>query len=231
MFKVILCGNSSVGKTTLIQRLSNQIKDTPPNPTMGAGFASFNTEVDGKDVPLNLWDTAGQEQYRSLIKIYFRGAELAVFVIDVTSRESFDQLPFWMAEVEQNSGQVIPAGLIIANKTDFTDRIVVGDAEIETAANMHNVQWIKVSARTGENCNRIIPLIAKICVEHKNDPTYNCFGNQKVASTAEIRKFRQILPESPLKHENSENNMTDEAVEQQPIDITAENGESRGKCC
>ncbi|EAY08627.1 Ras-related protein, putative [Trichomonas vaginalis G3] len=94
--KVILCGNSGVGKTTLMHAISSQKISRTEGPTMGSGFTNCNLQYGTEMLSVNFWDTAGQETYRSMIRIYFHNSHLALLVFDLQSKETFDELDSWI---------------------------------------------------------------------------------------------------------------------------------------
>ena len=166
MFKVILCGETEVGKTTILNRLANRSDVTATTPTMGASFASIQVMSHDQELKLNIWDTAGQEKYRSLIKIYFRAADLAVFVVDLTRKKTVDEIPVWVRQAEANTGKTAPTGLIVANKMDCEDMELVSDEEIGRIADQYGFKWVKVSASTGANFGDLQALLAEECLRH-----------------------------------------------------------------
>ena len=99
--KVILCGNSSVGKTCLSKVISNKEMDPNAGPTTGSGFDYTVLTHNGQQVTVNIWDTAGQETYRSMIRIYFYGSDIALVCFDITSRDSFKELPDWFKLIDE----------------------------------------------------------------------------------------------------------------------------------
>ena len=153
--KVIFCGDSSVGKTSIIEKLINRNNDIRNmKPTTPVAFSTLKLN----DMTLNLWDTAGQETYRSLIKIYFREANLAIVVCDVTSYKSFDSLLNWIAEVEENAGPSMKNCqiIIVANKCDKELERVVSTQAIADIARTCNCEFVEVSALNGQNFEQLI---------------------------------------------------------------------------
>lgn len=169
MFKVILCGDTEVGKTSILNRLACKKEGTHTTATMGASFAHIDLNIPGEPIELNIWDTAGQERYRSLIRIYFRDAQLAVFVVDLTNRSSLDDLSEWIDLAKVNAGKLAPAGLLVGNKTD-SENIEITDAELESVANQEGLRWTTVSALTGYNFPFFTTLLAELCHAHAKDP-------------------------------------------------------------
>eukprot|EP00957_Ditylum_brightwellii_P081550 6203956-Ditylum_brightwellii.AAC.1 len=100
LFKILLVGNSSVGKTCLLQQFVDNWFDESSIPTIGVDFKIRTLEISGKVAKLQIWDTAGQERFRTITTSYYRGAHGAVVVYDVTSRESFEDVKRWFHDIE-----------------------------------------------------------------------------------------------------------------------------------
>ena len=115
--KIILIGNSGVGKTAIINRfeLDKFSKDTQS--TISSSFIIKPIDIDGKKLILNIWDTAGQEKFRSLNKLFIKNSKIIIFVYDVTVRQSFDQLNFWYELVNDEINEGVVLGLA-GNKID-----------------------------------------------------------------------------------------------------------------
>ena len=121
--KLVLVGDSGVGKTCLISRFISGHFDTEAKSTNGASYASKKVEYPelGKSLVLDIWDTAGQEKYKSLTKFFYKDAVMIILVYDITRKESFDNLKnFWYKEIKDNGEQNIVLG-IAGNKSDLYD--------------------------------------------------------------------------------------------------------------
>ena len=116
--KVVLCGSSTVGKTTIFSRIVNNHADLETKSTTGASFASIQYEYQNEVLNINLWDTAGQEEYRSLVNIYFRESNVVLIIFDLTSHKSFEDVDEWIDEIFANCGEPLPTLLIVGNKSD-----------------------------------------------------------------------------------------------------------------
>lgn len=213
MFKVILCGDTEVGKTSILHRLSHNKNATHTTATMGASFAHVPIDLGEESVQLNIWDTAGQERYRSLIRIYFRDAQIAVFVVDLTSRESLNDLPEWIDLAKVNAGKLAPAGLLVGNKTD-AEKIQITDEELEEVANREGLKFITVSAKTGFNFPRFTTLLGELCLEQQKDPINMQIGQCFVQAG---------LPEVPTEEEHANN--------APPVDLAPEMSHKSQTCC
>jgi small GTP-binding protein len=159
--KVVFVGNASTGKTSIIQRYCRKTFTTDQPPTIGSAFVNQKVEVkkdDGtRDVFLQIWDTAGEERYRSLVPLYSRGAGVAIVVFDLTNRESFRDVETWIRQIQSDLGS--QCGIVIAaNKRDLPAE--VPDTEIDKWA---EGQWdlFYVSAQTGENIEKLFQRVAE----------------------------------------------------------------------
>ena len=149
-FRVVVIGSSSVGKTSIINKfLHDKFNDKEPN-TVGALYESFEEERNGQQMTIQIWDTAGQEQYRSLATVYFRGAAGAIIVYDVTNTPSFNSLEDWL-KTFRNSNDSKTVIFVVGNKCDLSgDRRILADEACKWAESKGCI-YIETSAATGEN--------------------------------------------------------------------------------
>jgi Ras-related protein Rab-8A len=132
---LIMLGDSTVGKTTLLHRYNSPGDDFNPHfiSTIGIDFRVTQVNVDGCSMRLRIWDTAGQERFRSITLSYFRGAEGILLVYDVTKRSTFDNIRTWMEQIEYNAGPNV-ATVLIGNKSDMEECRQVTQAEGQALA-------------------------------------------------------------------------------------------------
>ena len=190
--KVVFCGAAAVGKTSIFSRILSRDFAQERTATTGVAFATTSLEVNGKTIPLNLWDTAGQEEYRSLVNIYVRNTAVAVIVFDVTSKASFEHVVDWYDELMENCGAVKPKIVIVGNKTDLADEREVMDVEGRKFADTIGCDYLEVSARTGEHVEELLRQIGELAEERL-----------KAASEAARDDVRL---EAPVKLEGQEKN-------------------------
>ncbi|OHS95993.1 Ras-related protein Rab-6.1 [Tritrichomonas foetus] len=164
--KVVFIGSSSSGKTSLINRIVTDAFETDSRPTLGAGLTIYNYE---SRVRLNIWDTAGQENYRSLAKVYYRDAQIAVVVFDVTRKESFNEVEFWFGEISQTVGE--HRAFLVGNKIDRNSERVVSKSEAEVVARRNMANYIESSALNGEGIKTLIDSIAEAAINLLEDPS------------------------------------------------------------
>jgi len=160
-YKLVLLGNSSVGKSSCVNRfVRNEFLDFR-QPTIGAAFVTKSVQLDDVIVKFEIWDTAGQERYRSLAPMYYRGAACALVVFDITDRSSFEGARSWISELQSHvtSGNDLVLALA-GNKCDLPNRTVSAE-EGEAFAAANNCVYYETSAKTGENVDKIFDGIAR----------------------------------------------------------------------
>ena len=167
IFKVLLIGNSDVGKSSLILRYVDQIWNDVFVPTIGVDFKVKSLEIENKSIKLQIWDTAGQERFRNVISSYFKGAHGILLIFDITSRESFKELENWLGEVERNASPQI-LKILIGNKCDLVEERDISKDEGEAFAMRNGMQYIETSAKINTNVNEAFEALAKIMVEYSN---------------------------------------------------------------
>lgn len=169
--KVIMLGDSQAGKTSIICRQVLGYEPSEQLPTIGCSCNELEINLKDGPVTLQLWDTAGQESYRSLVPIYSRGAEWAIIVFDVTSMRSFENLHVWFDLLESTMGTSTRA-VVAANKIDLTDTTRVTDDLINDYTRQRGVKWFKTSAVTGDGLESLFAEVA-CCVESVSPSKHN----------------------------------------------------------
>lgn len=156
--RVITLGNSGVGKTSLIYRMKTGQFLEETAPTIGAGVTQVEVTIKANTYPLQIWDTAGQEMYRNIIPIYFKGAVFAILVFSMDDKKSFDDLNSWLDEIEAHSDPNIGI-VLVGNKYD-SDHKVITDEIARLYAKEHSLQIFFSSALTGQSVTEILNYIA-----------------------------------------------------------------------
>ena len=148
-YKLIFLGDQSVGKSCILNRFMNDTFTEDYQATIGLDFQSKNIQIDNQDIHLLLYDTAGQEKFRSLIPMYTRDSNIILLVYDITCKDSFLHIPEWLNDITTvNKEDVIFA--LVANKIDLTDKRAVTTEEGEKYAKENNFLFQEVSAKTGD---------------------------------------------------------------------------------
>lgn len=149
--RVVLIGNSYTGKTALLVNLLNQGSSNVYEPTIGAANYPYTKVINGTSYTIQIWDTAGQEQYKSLGPIYYRNASAGIFVFDVTDQSSFDSIPCWLQEFEEAVGRSKYLKVLIGNKIDLEEDEQVDDVIVSNYAKDNGFIYFRTSAKTGYN--------------------------------------------------------------------------------
>ena len=156
--QILLIGDSSVGKTSLIQRYANGIFKEEYLATVGLDFYTKQEAINNINVLVRLWDTAGQERFKSLTPNYFKNAEGVIITYDITSSQSFENLKFWINSIKTNLGEkniIIPI-IIVGNKLDKEDMRDITREEAEKFAKENKYKYFETSAKTGEGVDDAI---------------------------------------------------------------------------
>ncbi len=162
LFKLIFIGDTNVGKTAITDRLIHDRYLGRYDNTIGVDFACVNTVINNKDrIKAHIWDTAGQESFASIITSYYRGIAGAAVVFDLSRKDSFRRVDFWLRELKEKRDNEKPISiLLIGNKKDRINR-AVSEYEIENYTKINNLMYIETSAKTGENVHDAFTLLIK----------------------------------------------------------------------
>ena len=150
LFKILLVGNSAVGKSCLLVRFADNIFNESFLPTIGVDFKIRTFELNGKTVKLQIWDTAGQERFKTITASYYKGAHGIILVYDITDRQSFQDVQTWLAEVEK-FGQENVIKLLVGNKCDLESERQVSFEEGKELAQSLGVKFLETSAKQSNN--------------------------------------------------------------------------------
>eukprot|EP00826_Nyctotherus_ovalis_P063262 TRINITY_DN9262_c0_g1_i4.p2 TRINITY_DN9262_c0_g1~~TRINITY_DN9262_c0_g1_i4.p2 ORF type:complete len:238 (+),score=99.62 TRINITY_DN9262_c0_g1_i4:158-871(+) len=166
-FKLILIGSAGVGKSSLILRATTGKFSTEHNATIGVEFGSVLVKV-GAETPageklvrLQTWDTGGMESFRSLTRIFYKGAQVVFVVYDVSNLKSFTAIGEWLEEAKQYAGNEVKV-FLIANKCDLSDKVVTKEMAMEFKEKHGLLGYVETSAKSGQNVKDIFAVIAKM---------------------------------------------------------------------
>jgi small GTP-binding protein len=166
-FKVVFLGESGTGKTSIITRYIDKAFSGNLAPTVGGACRTLPYKFRDYLLSLTVWDTAGQEIYRSLSPIYYRNSAAAVIVFDITARESFAQVSGWVGEVQAAVENVVT--IICGNKLDLDDQRVVPELDgAMLAESLHSV-YVEASAKTGQGIDMLFDTLVRETIEQKPD--------------------------------------------------------------
>ena len=177
--KTVLVGDTRVGKSAILSRFTTGSFDPDLTPTIGASYATRNfSSPTGGEIKIHIWDTAGQEKFRSLAPMYYRNANVAILVYDVTSKESFEGLTEWKKEIDAKA----PVGIkfvVVGNKIDARERMVAPEEGMKYARDI-KAEFQESSAKSGEGVTAIFEKIANMEIENAEIIREEPHGHSKV---------------------------------------------------
>ncbi len=182
IFKIVIVGDSGVGKTNLITRyLKNDFKPET-KATIGVEFSDKKYIYKNKNIKIQIWDTAGQERYRSLTSMYYKGAKGAIFVYDISSKISFENIDKWLIEMKKTADENIKI-ILIGNKCDLIEKREVKEDDGKIKAKDLNVPFMETSALNCINVekafNFLIEEIANLEINLDEEFDFEDFKDEK----------------------------------------------------
>ena len=171
IFKVLLLGNSDVGKSSLLLRYVDSVWNDAFVPTIGVDFKVKTLNINDKKIKMQIWDTAGQERFRTVVATYFRGAHGILLLYDVTNKDSFKNLENWLIEIEKNAQEKV-LKILIGNKCDLTDDREISTEEGKAFALRNGMEFMETSAKMNTNVTEAFETLGKLMIE------FNSKGNQ-----------------------------------------------------
>jgi len=153
LFKLLLIGDSGVGKTCILFRFSDDAFNTTFISTIGIDFKIKTIELRGKRIKLQIWDTAGQERFHTITTSYYRGAMGIMLVYDITNPKSFDNIAKWLRNIDEHANEDVEK-MILGNKCDMEDKRMISRERGETIAREHGIRFLETSAKANINIDR-----------------------------------------------------------------------------
>jgi Ras-related protein Rab-1A len=167
LFKLVLIGDSGVGKSCLLLRFADDNFTDSYISTIGVDFRFRTITIEKKTVKLQIWDTAGQERFRTITSAYYRGADGIIMVYDVTNQDSFEHVEEWLSEVDRYANENT-AKLLIGNKADLLDQKQVSEETARRFAEKLNIPFLETSAKTSTNVDAAFLTMAKELIKSRS---------------------------------------------------------------
>ena len=194
LMKLILVGDSGVGKTNILSKYLKNDFDPDSKATVGVEFGTKNIEIDNKRIKVQIWDTAGQERYKSITSTYYKGAKGAFIVYDITRKSTFDNIDKWIGDLKNNGDENMIVYLV-GNKSDLNDMREVRKDEAMTKSEKFNIAFSETSALYGDNIHKIFQdLMEKVYI--------NFYRNVNTNREKEINKGVDLNEEKKKKNNN-----------------------------
>ncbi|KAM9001829.1 ras-related protein Rab-13 isoform X1 [Sarcophilus harrisii] len=160
LFKLLLIGDSGVGKTCLIIRFAEDNFNSTYISTIGIDFKIRTVEIEGKKIKLQVWDTAGQERFKTITTAYYRGAMGIILVYDITDEKSFENIQNWMKSIKENASAGVER-LLLGNKCDMEVKRKVQREQAEKLAREHGIRFFETSAKSSLNVDEAFSSLAR----------------------------------------------------------------------
>lgn len=191
LYKVIIIGDSNVGKSTLLLRYCDgEFVESQYISTIGVDFRIKTTKHNGLDVKLQVWDTAGQERFRNIVNSYYRGAHAVVVCFDLTDSMTLQSvIDTWLPDVERfTTKDPRPAVVLVGTKCDLKQQ--VPEEDIQKVCEEYNMTYVKTSAKTGQGCEEIFESIMDRLSDRINIPRTKAQVPQKLTGMLALTSSR-----------------------------------------
>ena len=172
LFKYIIIGDASVGKSNLLMKFAHNKFTDEYQTTIGVEFGAKNIHINEQIYRIQIWDTAGQENFRSITRAYFKNCVCAMVVYDITCRKSFENVQNWLQDVHDQSPETVLIALI-GNKVDLEDKRVVSTDEGQDYAAQNSLLFMETSAKSGEGVEEIFKKTAQEIEKKINNNFYD----------------------------------------------------------
>ena len=153
IFKIIIIGDSNVGKTNILTKYLKNEFDPNSKPTIGVEFATKQFTIKDNIIKTQIWDTAGQERYRTITSSFYKGAKGCLLVYDITRKESFENIDKWISDIKSTSEENLSI-ILLGNKCDLEAQRKVSKEEAEEKSQLYNMAFMETSALYGTNIER-----------------------------------------------------------------------------
>ncbi|XP_075953282.1 ras-related protein Rab-8A-like [Anarhichas minor] len=160
LFKLLLIGDSGVGKTCVLFRFSDDAFNSTFTATLGVDFKIRTIELDGKKIKLQIWDTAGQERFRTITTAYYRGATGIMLVYDIANEDSFENIKDWIRNIEEHASSDVEK-MVLGNKCEINDKRQVSKDRGEKLALEYGIKFMEISAKDNINVENAFLTLAR----------------------------------------------------------------------
>ena len=198
--KIVLIGESAVGKTCIIKRFTSGTFEIESISSLSAQISSKEIEINSQIYNIDIWDTAGQEKYRSLVKIFYKNSKAIIFVYDITNYKSFEELKkYWIPQTKQLLNENIVYGLV-GNKSDLYEKEEVNENEARNFANQINAIFFLNSALNNSGINDLF----KNVVHKIIDPSFDYLKDRNLIEDRNNKNIK--LGKNNINNTNSKKN-------------------------
>jgi len=190
LFKLLLIGDSGVGKSCLLLRFADDTYTESYISTIGVDFKIRTIELEGKTVKLQIWDTAGQERFRTITSSYYRGAHGIIVVYDVTDQDTFGNVKQWLQEIDRYACEGVNK-LLVGNKSDLTSKKVVEYTVAKEFADGLSIPFLETSAKNSTNVEQAFLTMAKQIKDRTGSAPVNAASNKATLKVGQGSSVQQ----------------------------------------
>jgi len=200
--KFIIVGDSSVGKSNILLRFSRNIFDSGHQATLGIEFANKHLIYNNTDYLVQIWDTAGQENFRSVTRAYYKASAVAMVVYDITKEESFEHIKTWLSDCKELAPNTVLL-VLVGNKTDLEEQRVISKERGENLAKENNMLFFETSAKLGDGIEQAFQKSIEAVDQRIRSGYYNLsdsskHGIKKIVSGNENDNGERIIDKKSL---------------------------------
>ena len=200
--KFIIVGDSSVGKSNILLRFSRNIFDSGHQATLGIEFANKHLIYNNTDYLVQIWDTAGQENFRSVTRAYYKASAVAMVVYDITKEESFEHIKTWLSDCKELAPNTVLL-VLVGNKTDLEEQRVISKERGENLAKENNMLFFETSAKLGDGIEQAFQKSIEAVDQRIRSGYYNLsdsskHGIKKIVSGNENDNWERIIDKKSL---------------------------------
>ena len=167
IYKILILGDARVGKTSILLRYIDNKFETDSLSTLGVDVKYKYVTLNNKKIRMNIWDTAGQDRFKTIAKNYFKGANAVIFVFDVNHKNTIEKIKFWINSVKDNSSNDI-IEVIVGNKIDIEGKREVTKEQMQSLGQDVNIETFETSAKTGEGINEVFNYLVTNLIKNPN---------------------------------------------------------------
>ena len=201
VFKILLLGDSSVGKTSLILKYTEDYFQETYLSTVGIEYKTKTLDINGVEVTLEIWDTAGQERFRSLSKTFIKDADGIIFVYDITNKKSFEDLKIWIKECEDHAKKNYKK-ILVGNKVDLDNDREVTEESHNKICEKEKISGFYTSAKSGENVDKAYEELARLIVGNKDSKQLDKDYGREISVEIPEKKFTKIKNNNDVRRRN-----------------------------
>ncbi|XP_034941796.1 ras-related protein RABF2b [Chelonus insularis] len=213
--KLVVLGSQGVGKTSMITRYAGKLFDQHISPTIGASFFTCNININDARIKLQVWDTAGQERFRSMAPMYYRKANAALIVFDITQYNTFTAVKSWVTELQRNVEDAMVL-VVVGNKHDLDDQRRVDSDDALKYATLIGATYFETSALHDEGIEKVFSTIAHGILRLNSGNYHSSNSKLQDSPSSGISSFDSDLPLTPSSEETLNNTSIAHGIHEKP---------------